>query len=496
MAAVRTLPERDALPAPEEYGYYLGEPVRPETGQPLYSPYDQALRVIGSMGSGKTFRFLARVARRAPGPLILSSTKPDVVELTYGARVLRGPVVSLDPQEICPGLEPLRWSPIHGSEDTERASVLAAAFVAGGKSSTGAKVSDEASSFYKGQAARVLECLLHAAALDGASLRDVLRWSDRFSDPAPRMILDRHPGAGPGWADAFVKATTGDDRKVTNTLSTLAEALGCFRHDAVVKAIDVSGDRATPIEQLLDANGTIYLLGKDNPYLSIAPLVTAMQEDLLDRAEALANTKQYRRLDPPLLVGLDEAANTPLPTLRQRVSDGRGRGLSVMYIVQGWASAEARFGRDAAKELASFTNNTLVFGGVGDEDFLAGLEKRCGQVRVFRTSASSGSGRGSGPSQNVQEDWQPVLRAHEIGGLDIKLGEALLLSNDLGPIITRLPKLSEDEDWPQIAREVEQVRAMADAARARAAADKRRFMAENAAAWAATKEAAAGADDE
>ena len=89
----------------------------------------------------------------------------------------------------------------------------------------------------------MLSCLLHAAALDGASLRDVLRWTERFNDPAPRAILDHHPGAGPSWADRLATAVTGDERTVGNTKSTLSGALACFAHAAVVDAIDVTEHR-------------------------------------------------------------------------------------------------------------------------------------------------------------------------------------------------------------------------------------------------------------
>ncbi len=486
MAAADPYSSGGELP-PEEFGYYLGQPVRPAVPEPLYSPYDQALRVIGPMGSGKSFRFLGRVIRNAPGAVIATSTKPDTVELTHGARIRRGPVVSIDPQGIVPGLEPLRWSPIHGAQDTEVAELRAAGFVAG--SSAGRDRHDEATTFYKRQATTVLSCLLHAAALDGASLRDLLRWTERFNDPAPRAILDHHPGAGLGWADRLATAVTGDERTVGNTKSTLSGALACFAHAAVVDAIDVTEHRATDVEALLDGRGTIYLLGKDSPFASVSPLVTAMTEDILDRAEKLAATKPARRLDPPLLVALDEAPNiSPLPSLRQRVADGRGRGLCVMYLVQGWASAEARFSKPTADELASFTNNTLVFGGVGDTDFLERLEKRCGQIRVYRTSASASSGQrgaGASASRSVSEEWQPVLRAHQIGQLDVDAGEALLLAGNLPPVITRLPKLSEDPDWPQIQAETTQVRAMADATRARTAVERQRRAAEHAAAWSA-----------
>ncbi len=469
--------------SPEEFGYYLGQPLRPQVDQPLYSPYDQALRIVGPMGSGKTFRFMGRVIRKAPGGCVATSTKPDLVELTYGARTRLGPALSLDPQGVCPGIEPLRWPPVWGAWDTEVAELRAAGFVAGAAGMRSGK-GDEGASFYRRQATTVLACLLHAAALDGASFRDVLRWASRFDDPAPRAILDHHPGAGPGWGNRLMDAITGDERTVGNTRTTLSGALACFAHQAVLDAVDVPVDRATNIEALLDARGTIYLLGKDSPYSSVSPLITAMTEDILDRAERLAYTKPARRLDPPLLVALDEAPNiSPLPSLRQRVADGRGRGLCVMYSVQAWAGAEARFGKATADELAAMTNNTLVLGGDKDPDFHAKLEKLCGLVRVFRTSASSGQRGTDSASRQVSEDWAPVFRAHQVQRLNIAQGEALLLAGDMPPVITQLPKLSDDPEWPQIEREIRQVRDMADTARARAQAERRRFVEDTAAAW-------------
>lgn len=480
MAAVVETAADPVLP-PEEFGYFLGHSVRPGTGQPLYSPYDQSLRVVGPMGSGKTFRFLARVLRSAPGPVLATTTKPDLFELTAAARTKRGPVVVLDPQGVVPGQEPLRWSPIHGAHDTEVAELRARGFVAGAPDGGSG---DESSSFYRDQAATLLACLLHAAALDGASLRDVLRWARRLDDPAPRSILDHHPGAGPQWADMLLTVTSGDDRTVGNTKSTLSRALSCFAHERVVDSIDVDERKATDIEELLDANGSLYLLGKDSPHSTVSPLVTAIAEDVLDQAEKLAFTKPTRRLDPPLLVALDEAANiAPLPSLRQRVADGRGRGLSVMYFVQAWASAVARFGKHNAAELNGFTNNTLVFGGSGETDFLEDLEKRCGKTRVVRTSATSGRSPQMPGTHSTSEDWEPTFQSWQIAQLNKDAGEALLLAGNLPPVITRLPLLSEDDDWPQIEEEVTQIRQGADAARARAEAERRAKMERHRAAW-------------
>ncbi|TDC25432.1 conjugal transfer protein TraG, partial [Streptomyces sp. 8K308] len=284
-----------------DFGYFLGHATRPACGRmPLYSPYDQALRVIGPMGSGKTFRFLARLLRDVPGPALATSTKPDLLELTLGARRRRGPVAVLDPQDLVPGQEPLRWSPIHGAQDTLTAELRGRAFIAGTRTrASGAQ--DEGAAHYRHLAGTWLSCLIHAAALDGASWRDVLRWSKRPDDPAPRQILHHHPGAGPEWAESLLDATTGDERAVGNTRSTLGNALAAFAHQPVIDAVDIDPDHATDIEHLLNADGTLYLLGKDSAHSTISPLVTAITEDVLDRAEQLAVTKPHRRLDPPLV---------------------------------------------------------------------------------------------------------------------------------------------------------------------------------------------------
>ncbi|GLY20017.1 hypothetical protein Kisp01_70310 [Kineosporia sp. NBRC 101677] len=217
--------------------------------------------------------------------MLATFTKPDVIELTYGARAGRGRVVSVDPQGVCPGLEPLRWSPVTGAHDTKVADLRASAFVAGTSANGGR---DDAAVFCRRLASTVLACLLHAAALNGAGLRHVLRRASRLDDPAPRAIPEHHPGAGPGWADRLTDATTGDDRTVGHTRATLAEALACLAHAEVVEAIDVQADGATDIEALIEAGGTLHLLGKACAYGSVSPLITAMTEVILDHAEQLA----------------------------------------------------------------------------------------------------------------------------------------------------------------------------------------------------------------
>ncbi|MGA4842138.1 type IV secretory system conjugative DNA transfer family protein [Streptomyces sp. G45] len=275
-------------PDPLDFGYVLGVSQRPK-GVPLWSRADKACRVIGPMGSGKTMRFFAPVIRSWPGPVLATSTKPDLVELTLDARQ-RGdrPILVFDPQNIAPSLPRLRWSPLAGASDTEVAMMRAKALVAGSRVPGAAAQSSEGSVFYKGQAAKVLAALLHAAALDGARLDQFLRWARKITDPAPLGILTAHPGAGPGWADMLRTSTTGDSRTVGNTAVTLEAALEPLMHQSVIDALQGRDEAPTNVRDVLDAGGTIYLLGKDSEVNSVAPLTTAVTEDLLDVAEAHA----------------------------------------------------------------------------------------------------------------------------------------------------------------------------------------------------------------
>ncbi|OKK02391.1 conjugal transfer protein TraG [Streptomyces sp. CB03234] len=475
---------------PHDFGYSLGTSQRPK-GVELWSRADKACRVIGPMGSGKTLRFFAPTIRNWAGPVLATSTKPDLVELTLDARRRDDrPVMVFDPQNLAPSLPKFRWTPITGASETEVAMMRAKAFVAGSRTPGSATRSSEGSAFYKGQASKILAAFFHAAALDGATLDWVLKWARKLTDPAPLGILNAHPGAGPGWADMLRTATTGDSRTVGNTASTLDAALEPLMHQSVLRALQGDGEDPTDFHEFLDAEGTIYLLGKDSEVNSVAPLTTAIAEDLLDVAEAHAVASPAGRLDPPLLAALDEAPNiAPIPSLRQRVADGRGRGVTVIYGLQGWASARARFGEDTANELASFTNHVVVFGGAKDPVFLKDMSDLCGQVERERTTKTTTGGDRGGHSTATHMALEPVLRGDEIRSLPE--GHALVLADNLPPVVTRLDGMWSWESWAEIQGHVRNLRAANEAERSREAAAKKTQAKAHAAAWAGHEEAAA-----
>jgi len=112
-----------------------------------------------------------------------------------------------------------------------------------------------------------------------------------------------------------------------------------FQEEIRHRGIPTASQRATDVAQLIRDNGTIYLLGREGPYASASPLMTAVAEHVLDTALRLANESPYGRLCPPMVSVLDELPSTaPLPTLRTRMANERALGLSFIYAARRGAS--------------------------------------------------------------------------------------------------------------------------------------------------------------
>ena len=426
-----------------EVGWRLGRSRQPRAGE-LWVPFDRTAGVFGPQGSGKTLDLLVPALLNAPGPALVTLTKVEDLLLSLERRSERGPCVVLDPFGLASGLPELVWDPVAGCGDSMVAERRAKAFTAGTiRAAAAGGQSDDAARFYAAEAAKVVQAYFHAAALTGRTLDQVLRWvANPRSASEPAEILREHPQAAPFWHGLLHGALHGDDRTAGNTAATVQQALGLFFQAEIRRrCVPGAGRPATDILGVLARNGTVYLLGREDPYASASPLMTALAEHVLDTALQLANESRYGRLCPPLLACLDELASTaPLPTLRTRMANERALGLSFIYAVQTWRQLAAIFGEQDARALFGLTNVAIIFGGSKDAAFNREVSELIGSVRVTRSSWQM---RGWG-GRTVSGETVPILRPEQIRELPER--QVLVLAENGRPIIARLDRCIEGRE--------------------------------------------------
>jgi type IV secretion system protein VirD4 len=280
---------------PAEVGWHLGRAHEPRGGQ-LWVPWDRTAGVIGPQGSGKTLDLLIPALLGASGAALVTLTKVDDLLLSFPVRSRDGrPSLVLDPFGLAGGLPELVWDPIAGCVDPMLAERRAKAFTAGTiKAAMGGGYGDDAARFYAAEAAKVIQAFFHAAALTGRSLDDVLRW---VANPTiagePGEILLQHPHAAPYWLGLLHGALQGDDRTAGNTITTIQQAMSLFFQEQIRRrCVPSPGRPATDVAEVIRRGGTIYLLGREDPYASASPLMTAVAEQVLDIALSRWRTRR------------------------------------------------------------------------------------------------------------------------------------------------------------------------------------------------------------
>src|SRR5690606_28545263 len=115
-----------------------------------------------------------------------------------------------------------------------------------------------------------------------------LDWVSRpLASTEPTEILREHPSAAPFWEGLLDGALRGDHRTAGNTVTTVQQAMSLFfQAETRRRCVPGPGRPATDIADVIARGGTIYLLGREDPYASASPLMTAFAEHVLDTALA------------------------------------------------------------------------------------------------------------------------------------------------------------------------------------------------------------------
>ncbi len=274
------------------------------------------------MAPPRTFKtaLLASIILHYPGPVISTTTKADVFTLTSGVRSRLGPVHVFNPQSIGGVPSTFRWSPVHGCEDPAVAIRRADAFA---QSVSQKGVED--GTFWSAKASDYMRAYFHAAALAGADMTVVARWVLGGDPDVPVQILDA-AGAGQ-WAMTLAELR-GEAQKTAATVRMVMTRALSFMADPALAGSVLPGEHGFGIEEFLRCRGTLYMIAdSEQEDAPVAPLFAAMASEIHYQAELRGQASPGGRLDPPLLMGLDEVTQicpVPLPAW---LSDSGGKGI-------------------------------------------------------------------------------------------------------------------------------------------------------------------------
>jgi hypothetical protein len=408
--------------APNEVGIHLGRDVA--SHRALWASLEDSFLILGPPRSGKGVSLVIPGVLDAPGAAVVTSTRPDVLRHTAGAR--QGPMEVFDPQGASGWPSRLRWSPVTGCEDPLTAILRARGFAAG----AGFERTTSDADFWTASAAAVIRAYLHAAALEERSITDVVSWAGRPADNEPIRILRGAREAAPGWADDLASQAAADPRTRDGVWAGVRRAFDCFADPRVLATCSPETSCAFDPTGFLVERGTLYIVGSSGAQLSVAPLITALIEDLAERALSIAARSAHGRLDPPLALFLDEAANiAPLASLPNLLSAGGGSGICTLVVLQSLAQARARWGVDRADAIWDASTVRVVLGGLGHADDLTRISRLAGEIDEEVDSQSRGAGGTT---------WSTSLRSRAVLPLErirsLQPGRALVLHRRTLPI--------------------------------------------------------------
>ena len=420
-----------ASPAPADVGYLLGA----SHGKQVWASVEDSILLLGPPRSGKGLHVVINAILDAPGAVVTTSTRPDNLTATLRARERDGrPVGVFDPQHLAEGVPAgLRWSPVRGCEDPLTAMIRATGLAAATGLSSGGV---ESGGFWEGKTRTALQALLHAAALDHRPPAELFRWTLDPSIAAEAVaVLTNHPNAAVGWADSLGAMIDSDPKTRDSIWQGVSLALSALADPRVLDAVTPRDGEHFDPEAFLQQRGTLYLLATGAGAGASASLVAAFVEDLVEAARRLAARSPGARLDPPLLLALDEIGNlSPLPSLPTLMAEGGGTGITCLPVLQSLAQAREKWGDNAAGAIWDASIVKIILGGASNSRDLQDLSSLIGERDEYTDSVTLGDHGTRSNQRSVRR--VPILPPDRIRTLPFGTGVTLLRSAP--PIVTDL----------------------------------------------------------
>lgn len=427
-------------------------------GPVMCTPLENPTGTLAPTQSGKSRRDLVHKALAAPGALLCSTTKPDLIEFTALARTRRpnaGPVLVYDTTGTVKWPATLRWSPVQGCEDPDTAYRRAHTMVEAAAVSL-SNVAGGNDKVFRERAKVVLQSYFLAAALHRRTVADLVRWAvSKPPDQEPVKLL--HDAGYPDHA-RNLRAEIGMVAETSDAVwLSVRRVIEPFLSDRMRTLASPAAGEAFDVAEFIAAGGSLYLVAGAQQAAQAAPVLTALVEHWLTTAQDMALTYGGNRCDPVVSAVLDEITNaTPVPQLPDIVSDSAGRGVLIHWAAQSMAKLEDVFTPQRTRQLLDNTTTLSVWGGIKDERTLHWVSTLTGHHDRRRYQQHT-DGLFSPGRTAVGTETVPTYRPGDVRR--VARGRVLVIHRHLDPILARTVDVKHRDDWPALRADVATVRA-------------------------------------
>jgi type IV secretory pathway TraG/TraD family ATPase VirD4 len=201
-------------------------------------------------------------------------------------------------------------------------------------------------------------------------------------------------------------------------------------------------------EEFIKRKGTLYLCTPRQAPERIASLFVGILMTVVTKAYGMANHMPRGRLEPELGLFLDELANViPIEDLPSLASQGAGRGVMLMSIVQDFSQLRNRYGADKANSILNNHPAKIVLPGISDPETTEIVAKMVGKGEYTDVQISNNDGK-TNRSYSLRQDQMASPDALR----QLQEGTGILLYKGKPPTIVRLRPWFADRRFKELAR--------------------------------------------
>jgi type IV secretion system protein VirD4 len=329
--------------------------------------------------------------------VIVNDIKGDLYTQTAGYRSTLGPVFCLDPTGRGHSFDPLLGRLTEDELLSSAGNLLH-------------KSNEGEGAIFTQRAAVMLTQIFLAARLETVPALPYTRLMIRAGLAAAAQRLNSlSPDLATQFLDVDYAGANLSDRFLLSAWGTLSARMRPLLTETVIRSL--AGSDFQPACLMTENRPiTIYLRWPERDLLTLSPLIRLTWGSLIDELVTTYDSRAGQNCQPVLLL-IDEAGRTGIPTLADHATTVVGRGISLWVSVQSLSQLDTVYGKDRANILRDNMETQLYYR-PSNQQTAEYLERCLGRHSGFARSETMREGQAL--SQGLSEQGVPLMTAGEI----------------------------------------------------------------------------------